>query len=341
MFMLQIKLWQSILSQDKILMQKQEIANYMSFLQFSQHLIQIVIVLQVFIEKVILTEKEENLCRLLDSKKIEYYLWEKSLEFLLSWIYMTVVIKEKIFYNKMSEILSFVIHQVQQENIFASQWIKKVQQTNQINEFMTFWRLKQDSLFRHEDVVYISSDSALKQKIICLNHNNFAENHLDIRKILNIIHQKYFWDKMLIKIIKYKKTCDVCQYNQTFRHCLYDELQLLKILMCSWKIMTLNFIMRLLFSRWNDQVFDLILICVDAYIKTTHYFSCHKIINMSELTILLIDNIATWYEMSKNLINDCASLFISKFWSILCYYLKMKYRFNTAFHSQTDEQTEH
>ena len=105
--------------------------------------------------------------------------------------------------------------------------------------------------------------------------------------------------------------------------------------------MILNFIMRLFSSRWNNQVFDSILICVDAYIKMMHYFPCHKIINMSELIILLINNIITWYKMLKNLISNCASLFISKFWLILCYYLKAKCRLSIIFHSQIDEQTEH
>ncbi len=111
--------------------------------------------------------------------------------------------------------------------------------------------------------------------------------------------------------------------------------------MCSWEIMTLNFITRLFSSRWNDQVYDTILICVDKYIKVMHYFLCHKIIDVLKLTILLMNNIITWYEMSKNLISDHASFFISKFWSMLCYYLKMKHRLSITFHSQTDEQTEH
>ena len=88
---------------------------------------QIVIILQVFIEKVVLIEKEENLCKLLNNEKIKYHLQEKSLEFLLSQVYVTVAAKEKDFYDKMSEILISVVCQVQQENVFVSQQIKKVQ----------------------------------------------------------------------------------------------------------------------------------------------------------------------------------------------------------------------
>ena len=119
-------------------MQKQEIADYMFFLQSSQYLTQIVIILQVFIKKVVLTKKEENLCRFLDNEKIKYHLQKKSLEFLLSQVYMIIVTEEKNLYDKMSETLISVVYQVQQENIFASQQIKKMQQINQTDKFTAF-----------------------------------------------------------------------------------------------------------------------------------------------------------------------------------------------------------
>ena len=84
----------------------------------------------------------------------------------------------------------------------------------------------------------------------------------------------------------------------------------------------------------------MILVCVYIYIKMAHYIPCWKIINAPELATLLIENIATRYGMPKNLVSDRASLFTSKFWSTLCYYMKAKRRLSTAFHPQTDGQTE-
>ena len=83
-------------------------------------------------------EKEENLYKLFDNEKIKYHLWKKFLEFLFSWIYMTIAAEEKDFYDKMLKTLTFIICQIQQENVFASQWIKKMQQINQIDKFIMF-----------------------------------------------------------------------------------------------------------------------------------------------------------------------------------------------------------
>ena len=74
---------------------------------------------------------------------------------------MTVAAEKKDFYDEMSETLIFVICQIQQENIFISQQIKKMQQINQISKFTVFWSLEQDDLLKHEDMIYIFLNSAL------------------------------------------------------------------------------------------------------------------------------------------------------------------------------------
>ena len=77
--------------------------------------------------------------------------------------------------------------------------------------------------------------------------------------------------------------------------------------------MTLNFITGLSLLRWNGQVYDVILVYINVYIKMARYFPCHKIIDMPKLIRIIFDNIIIKVEIFQNLINNHASLFISKF----------------------------
>ena len=47
-----------------------------------------------------------------------------------------------------------------------------------------------------------------------------------------------------------------------------------------------------------------------------------------------------YHGLPDSIVTDRGSLFTSNFWSSLCYYMKIKRRLSTAFHPQTDGQTE-
>ena len=44
--------------------------------------------------------------------------------------------------------------------------------------------------------------------------------------------------------------------------------------------------------------------------------------------------------MPAGVVSDRGTVFTNAFWSTLCYYAKIKRRMSTAFHPQTDSQTE-
>ena len=71
------------------------------------------------------------------------------------------------------------------------------------------------------------------------------------------------------------------------------------------------------------------------------YYELVKVtIDTPRLAKVIID-VVVWHHGLPNLIvTDRGSLFTSKFWSSLCYFLGVKLRLSTAFHPQTDGQTE-
>jgi len=87
-------------------------------------------------------------------------------------------------------------------------------------------------------------------------------------------------------------------------------------------------------------VYDLIFMIVNYYTKMMHYLSIKKTLTVIELTKLFFEKIALRYEISNDIIIDKDNLFISAFWSKICYHVKMKQRLSIAFHLQTDDQIE-
>jgi transposase InsO family protein len=70
-----------------------------------------------------------------------------------------------------------------------------------------------------------------------------------------------------------------------------------------------------------------------AFIPTISKLIANGLIN------LLIIHIYSRYGIFKEIVSDKGSLFTSKFWATLCYYLAIKRKFSIIYHPQTDGQT--
>ena len=64
------------------------------------------------------------------------------------------------------------------------------------------------------------------------------------------------------------------------------------------------------------------------------YYKLVKVtINISGLTKVIIDVVVRHHDFPDSIVTNQESLFISKFWSLLCYFLDIKQKLSTTFHS--------
>ncbi len=93
-------------------------------------------------------------------------------------------------------------------------------------------------------------------------------------------------------------------------------------------------------TNWKGETYDFILIIVDRLTKMVHYEPVKVTINAPGLAKVIIDLVVRHHGFPDSIVSDRGSVFTSKFWSLLCYFLGIKRRLSTAFHLQTDGQTE-
>ena len=71
------------------------------------------------------------------------------------------------------------------------------------------------------------------------------------------------------------------------------------------------------------------------------YYKLVKVtINVSGLVKVIIDMVVRHHSLLDSIISDCRLVFTLKFWSSLCYFLKIKQRLSIAFYPQINGQTE-
>ena len=71
-----------------------------------------------------------------------------------------------------------------------------------------------------------------------------------------------------------------------------------------------------------------------------HYEPVKVTIDTPGLAEVIIDVVVRYHGLPDLIVTDRGSLFTSKFWSSLCYFLGIKRKLLTAFYPQTDGQTE-
>ena len=103
---------------------------------------------------------------------------------------------------------------------------------------------------------------------------------------------------------------------------------------------SLDFITGLPSSKWQNNTYDAVLVIVDMLTKFAWYFPCTKDINTDGFAIMFYDDFVRNVGMPANIVSDRDTLFTSEYWSILCHNLAVNRRLSTAYHPQTDGQTE-
>ena len=74
--------------------------------------------------------------------------------------------------------------------------------------------------------------------------------------------------------------------------------------------------------------------------KKVHYEPVKITLDAAEFAEVIIDVIVRHHRLPDSIVTNQGSLFTSKFWSLFCYFLGIKRRLFTAFHPQTNSQTE-
>ncbi len=93
-------------------------------------------------------------------------------------------------------------------------------------------------------------------------------------------------------------------------------------------------------ADWKGDSYDSILVIVNRLTKMVHYEPVKVTIDALGLAEVIIDVVVRHHGVSESIVTDRGSLFISKFWSSLCYFLGIKRKLSIAFHPQIDGQTE-
>jgi transposase InsO family protein len=138
----------------------------------------------------------------------------------------------------------------------------------------------------------------------------------------------------------YTNSCQACERSKPRRHLPYGLLGAEAPSSAPWEDITLDFITDLPPSELLGRVYDSILVVVDRFTKMAHYVPCRKEVQAEGLADLLLREVVRIHGVPRSIVSDRGPILTSKFWSSFCFYLGIRRGLSTAYHPQTDGQTE-
>ncbi len=185
--------------------------------------------------------------------------------------------------------------------------------------------------------VCIPDHTSLKQKIMYEMHATPYSGHLGTGNTERNIASHYWWPGMQKDVIQYVKVCPTCQKNRKPTHKPPGELQSLPVPRETWTSISMDFITGLpITKRGNNSIF----VVVDRMSKMVHLIPTTNDVTASGGAQLYQDRIFSLHGIPDDIVSDRDTKFTSAFWRQLQKLLGTNLNMSTAFHPQTDGQTE-
>ena len=147
----------------------------------------------------------------------------------------------------------------------------------------------------------------------------------------------------MVKDIKsYCQTCPMCWRIKAPRHKLYSEIGKMPKPLGLYRDLEWDFIIDLppSMSLTTGKLYDCIFVVVCRALKRAFYLPVNKTITAEGVADIFMERLFPHVGTPHSITSDRGSVFISKFWSAMCAHLSIKRRLSTAYHPQTDSQTE-
>ncbi len=205
----------------------------------------------------------------------------------------------------------------------------------ELRKQMEDYRMDEGILYRR-DRIYVPANEGIKKEILGLYHDAMMAGHPGQAQTLELVSRGYYWPSMKSYVNRYVEECDPCQRNKPIRDRLKGALQPLPIPTGPWQSISYDYIPHLPLSKG----YDAILVVVDRFTKMAHFIPAKTKDEAPDTAERFRQYVWKLHGLPLDTVSDRGAQFNSAFMRSLYERLGIKPKFSTAFHPQTDGQTE-
>ena len=197
------------------------------------------------------------------------------------------------------------------------------------------WNVEQ-GLLLYRGQVYIPKDVALRTKIVKLHHDSPPAGHPGQAKTLELVSRNYWWPNMGKFIRDYVDTCDTCRRTKPGRGKSHGQLKPNEIPDGPGQVVTCDYIVGLPLVDGHNAI----QVMVDRHDKLAHLIPCNEEIDAQGAADIFIREYFRLHGLPRKIISDRGPQFAADLFRGILKGLGVESALSTAYHPQTDGQTE-
>ncbi|OJT15194.1 Transposon Tf2-12 polyprotein [Trametes pubescens] len=194
----------------------------------------------------------------------------------------------------------------------------------------------EDGLVYRKGKLVVPNDKGLRGRIITAHHDSVSAGHPGREKTQELIFRSYWWPSMRKDISAYVKGCAVCQKSKIDHRRRAAPLNPNPIAEYNWEYISVDMITHLPDSHGNNAI----LVIVDMKSKDFIAVPCTDQLSSEGWANLFIKHVYANHGLPQRVYSDRGSIFVSAFIRDLYRKLGVQGNPSTAYHPQTDGQTE-
>ncbi|KAI3795190.1 hypothetical protein L1987_37839 [Smallanthus sonchifolius] len=196
---------------------------------------------------------------------------------------------------------------------------------------------KPNGLLYYLNRIWVADRNDLRTFLMNEAHKTRYSIHPGADKMYQDLRQQYWWPGMKKDIALYVAKCLTCSKVKAEHQRPSGFLEQPEIPVWKWENIDMDFITKL---PRTSSGYDSIWVIIDRLTKSAHFLPIREDYRVEKLARIYIDEIVSRHGVPLNIISDRDARFTSRFWQSLQTALGTRLDLSTAYHPQTDGQTE-
>ncbi|MBW0532925.1 hypothetical protein O181_072640, partial [Austropuccinia psidii MF-1] len=240
------------------------------------------------------------------------------------------------FFAVKGECFSNLIESIQKKLWQDSQYRSILQKVCKDKSVQDYALDSSSQILLFKDWVVVPNDPTIQLSIHQKHHDFPLGGHPGQGKTFKLVKWDFHSSSMTQFIKDCVSSCQKCLRNKNIHHKKFGLLKTLPIPNGPWICISMDFLTKLSLSN----SFDSILVILDRLSKMKVSIPTMYSITSLYLAHLFIKNIFSKHGLPPTIVSNRGALFVSSFWMNLCQKLKISRDMSTAYHPETDGQTE-